>query len=357
MASTADRTDSEQGLPVSQSWAVVGLAVTPIRWAMAWIFFSAFWRRVVLVPDKLDPSSAAYVGYKFNHFLPHALWWVKDMIEALVTHEHVLYGFLLAFTIIEGLVGLSLAFGFLTRLGGIGAACLSWGILMGSGWLGSTCLDEWQIGTMGIASGIVVFLAGSGPWSLDNLWRRRWPDMAGKLGLRLVSSGPLGGGRPGAGLKILVLGLGLFGVGWYLYTNQAFAGGVVGKLHNLSKKPDFEIPSASLAPDGRLTITLYRIDGPDSYGAFIVGIDVIDDSGQVVESFRSRQLSAIPAADIQNRYLVKLRPGPYGLEAPLGSYSTVTIPPATTTGLASGTYTIEVHDVSGAKWSKTASVP
>ncbi len=49
---------------------------------------------------------------------------------------------MLAFSIIEALVGLALLFGLGTRLAGLGAALLSWGILMGAGWLGTTCLDE-----------------------------------------------------------------------------------------------------------------------------------------------------------------------------------------------------------------------
>jgi uncharacterized membrane protein YphA (DoxX/SURF4 family) len=353
---TEKTVNDKQGLSVLKSSILAGMLITPLRWGMAWIFFSAFWRRIVLVPEKLDPSSAAYVGHKFNHFLPHALW-IKDMIGFLVTHEHTLYVFLIAFTIIEGLVGLSLAFGLFTRLGGIGATCLSWGILMGSGWLGSTCVDEWQIGTMGIAAGVVIFLAGSGPWSLDRLWQKWWPNAARMPGLRFFTSGPLGGGRPRGGLKVLAFILALFAIGWSLYTNQAFQGGVWGKLHNPSKKPAFEIPNATLASDGHLTITLYRINGPDSYGAFIVKIDILDESGKVVESFDARQLSSIPMADIQNRYLNKLHPGPYGLEAPLGSYSTVSIAPDSAISLSSGTYKVEVEDVSGAKWSTNTSVP
>jgi thiosulfate dehydrogenase [quinone] large subunit len=38
---------------------------------------------------------------------------------------------------------------------------------LGSGWLATTCLDEWQIGLIGIASGLTLFLSGSSYYLLD----------------------------------------------------------------------------------------------------------------------------------------------------------------------------------------------
>ena len=341
---------------VRYNWRFIGVMATPLRWALAWIFFSALWRRAVLVPDKLDPSSNAYVGFKFNHFLPHALW-IKGMIAFLITHETTLYVFLIIFTIIEALVGLSLAFGLFTRLGGIGATCLAWGILMGAGWLGSTCIDEWQIGTMGIAGGLLLFLSGSGPWSLDSWWQKKWPHLAEKGWLRFFSSGPLGHGRMSRRIKSLAFILALFAIGWSLFTNQAFQGGVWGKLHNPSKKPHFVIPETELANNGQMKLTLYRTNGPDSYGAFIVRVDVTDQSGNVVEAFDAKDLSSVTGSDIENRYLVKLHPGPYGLEAPLGSYATVLLKPDSALALTPGEYSVTVHDVSGEKWSAKTRVP
>lgn len=64
---------------------------------------------------------------------------------------------MVAFTIIEGIVGLFIIFGLFTRLMSIGVFGLAMGILLGSGWIGTTCLDEWQIGVLGIATGFVLF--------------------------------------------------------------------------------------------------------------------------------------------------------------------------------------------------------
>jgi thiosulfate dehydrogenase [quinone] large subunit len=74
---------------------------------------------------------------------------------------------MVAFTIIKGIIGLLLIFGLFTRLMSIGVFLLAMGILLGSGWLATTCLDEWQIGLIGIASGLTLFLSGSSYYLLD----------------------------------------------------------------------------------------------------------------------------------------------------------------------------------------------
>ena len=138
---------------------------TALRLVVGWTYFSAFWRRLVL-ENKLNPDEAGYIGEKFNHFLPHALG-IKPMIEYMVTHPDVLWWSMVAFTIIEGVVGLIFMLGFLTRLSAFGVLCLALGILLGSGWIGTTCLDEWQIGSLGVAGGFTIFFTGGGCYSMD----------------------------------------------------------------------------------------------------------------------------------------------------------------------------------------------
>lgn len=162
-----------------------------MRLVLGWAFFSAFWRRTVLMPAKLDPNSVGYVGTKFDNFLPGALW-IKPMLEYLLLHREALYVFVLGFSVIEALVGLALLSGLGTRLAALGAGLLSWGILLGAGWIGTTCLNEWQIGTAGVAAGLTIFLTGAGRWSLDQWWRQHWPSLADRPLLRWLSP-PLGG--------------------------------------------------------------------------------------------------------------------------------------------------------------------
>lgn len=75
---------------IADMWRLIGMLVTPIRWVAGWAFFSAFWRRAVLAPAKLDPNAAGYVGDKFNTFLPQALW-IRPMLEYLLLHRDFLY--------------------------------------------------------------------------------------------------------------------------------------------------------------------------------------------------------------------------------------------------------------------------
>lgn len=180
-----------------------GLFTLALRLVIGWTYFSAFWRRTVLV-DKLDPEAAGYIGEKFNHFLPNALF-IKPIIQYLVENPDILWLNMLIFTIIEGIVGLLIMFGLFTRLMSIGVFGLAMGILLGSGWIGTTCLDEWQIGALGIATGFVLFLTGSGTYSLDNymmrnkfsLTRTRWFAWLGSgelpINERLLKTVVLGG--------------------------------------------------------------------------------------------------------------------------------------------------------------------
>lgn len=148
-----------------QSFDIAGLFTLSIRLVAGWTYFSAFWRRLIL-ENKLDPETAGYIGEKFNHFLPNALG-IQSMIEFLVSNPETLWWFMLAFTLVEGIVGLLFMLGILTRLMSVGVFGLAMGILLGAGWLGTTCLDEWQIGILGIAAGFAVFLSGGGKHSLD----------------------------------------------------------------------------------------------------------------------------------------------------------------------------------------------
>src|SRR5690554_6628777 len=152
-------------------YKMAGLFTLSLRLVVGWTYFSAFWRRVAL-ENKLNPEEAGYIGEKFNHFLPHALG-IKPLIEYLVTHPDSLWWAMVAFTIIEGIVGLFIMLGLFTRLMSIGIFSLAMGILLGSGWIGTTCLDEWQIGVLGVASGFMLFFIGSGYYSVDKYFMDR----------------------------------------------------------------------------------------------------------------------------------------------------------------------------------------
>lgn len=153
-------------VPISYLW--------PLRFILGFQFLTAWVRRYVNAPSKLNYLAKSNIGHKFNEFLPHALGPVQVMIRYLVLRPHLAWDFLIAFSWIELAVGLGLLTGTLTRTVALGGALLSLGMLFGNGWQGTTCIDEFQIGTVeGIACMVFLF-TGSGPGSIDRWLHKKW---------------------------------------------------------------------------------------------------------------------------------------------------------------------------------------
>lgn len=329
-------------------FATAGLFTLALRMVTGWTYFSAFWRRLVL-DYKLNPDESGYIGEKFNHFLPNALG-IKPLIEHLVTHPEQLWWAMAVFTIIEGVVGLFFMFGLFTRLMSIGVFSLAMGILLGSGWLGTTCLDEWQIGILGLASGFTVFFSGGGKYALD-----RWFSSAGAKQKRKhwvvwLSSGvlPVTNNR----LQLLVLSGAVFILAMSWFTNQYFHGGVWGTLHNKSVKPKIEIEDAVIR-SGTLSFSVYRTEGADVYGSFLIGVTLTDSGGNVILSKEHRELAAFSESDIANKYIARVKPGKHSLIIPLGAKATLTIRNDALKKLPSGIYQLTLTDISGLTWGKS----
>ena len=350
-------TNSIKNLKTSDWSNLMGTLITPLRLIVGWQFLSTFFRRFLLMPQKMDPDSMGYIGYKFSHMMPHAIGGVGPMIEYLIqpSHATLLFVFLFVFSMIELLVGLGLMLGFFSRLTGLGSALLSLGILLGAGWLGPTCLDEWQIGVAGIGGGLAIFILGGGTWSLDYLWQKKWPALADKYWLKWLTSGDIFTGHIHS-IKKLVFVLAAVGILITLYTNQAFYGGVYGKLHNPSKHPHLILTDPVLNTNGDLTLTLYRNSGPDTYGAFIVKVAIKDAKGNIVENFNADYLSKINEKNIKNVFFEKSHSGKYSLVVPLSAKSRITFKSVSPLSLHPGKYTINVMDVSGKSWHTKCSI-
>ena len=327
-----------------------GLLLTPIRWVTGYMFLSAMLRREFYLPAKLDPASSRYIGHKFVAFIPHALGIVKPLLTYLVDHASVLYVVALIFTIMEGLVGFLLITGFMSRLAGSISVLLSAGILAGGGWIGTTCLDEWQIGSILIATGLTIFLSGSSVFSVDGWLLRQRPMLAEQKWFRWLFSGEL---APGSRLISMTLAVGVLSGGAMLYTYQTFYNGLWGGLHNDSKQPHLQVTEPLVQTDGNVKVRLYRDGGPDTYGAFVVEVRVEDASGKVLERFEADQLAKVPAGSIDQLHkLGPIRTGPYGLVIPLGAGGVVDLKPPTPASLSHGeSVTLTIIDVSGARWS------
>lgn len=327
----------------SRSYDLAGLYTLSLRLVIGWTYFSAFWRRLIL-ENKLTPDEAGYIGEKFNHFLPNALG-IKPLIEYLVTHPDALHTSMVTFTIVEAVVGLFIILGLLTRFMSIGIFGLALGILLGSGWIGTTCLDEWQIGVLGIAGGFVLFLTGSGPCSMDHYFIKKNKNFIHKKWFLWLGSGVLPLSKP----KTFVLAGSAFIFGLTLYTNQYFHGGVWGTLHNKSVKPKVEISNVSLTSSD-VTFEIYRTQGADVYGSFLIGIQLLDKNENIIKALDLKDLSKFPKENIKNHYVAKVKPGKHSLIIPLGSKADLTIDLNDLPAQKKEIHTIKLIDISGIEW-------
>ena len=318
-----------------------GISTLALRWVIGWTYFSAFWRRLIL-ENKLIPEEAGYIGEKFNHFLPNALG-IKPIIEYLVSNPEALQFSMVSFTIIEAIVGLFIILGLFTRLMSIGVMLLATGILHGSGWLGTTCLDEWQIGVLGIAGGFTLFLTGGSTYTIDQFLINKKYAFTQSKWFATFGSGTL----PLPQLNRFVLVVAILITSLTLFTNQYFHGGVWGKLHNKSVKPKVEISAVSYK-DSTLSFQLFRVEGADVYGSFLIGIEILDQNNNLVKKIGQDELANFPTAAIKNHYVAKIKPGKHSLILPLGAKADLSINlPNITVGTG---YKIKLTDISGIQW-------
>lgn len=332
----------------SKAYVLAGIFTLSLRLIVGWTYFSAFWRRLVL-ENKLIPDATRYIGEKFNHFLPNSIG-IKPIIEYLVSTPDLLWWAMVIFTLVEGIVGLLYMLGFFTRLMSIGVFSLAFGILLGSGWLGTTCLDEWQIGILGVSAGFTIFLSGGGKYSLDYLLL---PKLSKNKWLVWLTSGELPLSIKQFS-KVAISGAVLLFI-LTLYTNQVFHNGIWGPLHNKSVKPELKISNAKIQED-ILTFKVYRIEGADVYGSFLIGITLKDENGKTILQKNGEELARFPLTRIKNDYVAKVAPGKHSLIIPLGSKATLTIRSDVFMDLPKSDYELILTDISGITWKEKITV-
>lgn len=324
-----------------QSFNTAGFFMLAIRLVVGWTYFSAFWRRLVL-ENKLIETEAGYIGAKFNHFLPNALG-IKPLIEYLVTHPDALWWSMVIFTIVEAIVGLFIMLGLFTRLMSVGVFFLAMGILLGSGWIGTTCLDEWQIGVLGVATGFILFFAGGGYGSLDYYLSKKGYGFTHKKWFAWTGSGEL----PLKQIKPIVF-VGSFAILLLtLYTNQVFHGGVFGTLHNKSVKPKLEVMQAAWT-NKNLYFNVYRVEGADVYGSFLIGVQLETASGEIIQKWDGTALSKVEDQAIDNAYVAKVKAGKHSMVIPLGAKARLTLP--TEELKPTEKVVLRLIDISGLEW-------
>lgn len=140
-----------------------------------------------------------------------------------------------------------------------------------------------------------------------------------------------------------------------LFTNQVFHNGVWGPLHNKSIKPKIEISDAVIKDD-TLLFDVYRVEGVDVYGSFLIGITLKGAKGDIILYKDGEDLSKFPAHNIQNKYVAKVTAGKHSLIIPLGSKATLKLEDSALSKLSRGKYELILTDVSGIEWNKKIDV-
>ncbi|MGV0830182.1 TQO small subunit DoxD [Empedobacter brevis] len=312
----------------------MGNAVLALRLVIGWTYFSAFWRRLIL-ENKLDPEAAGYIGEKFNHFLPNALF-IKPLIQYLVENPEALFWNMWIFTLVEGIVGLLLILGYKTRLMSIAVFFLAMGILLGSGWIGTTCLDEWQIGVLGLAGGFTLFQAGSGKISLDYFFHKnQYIQQENEWNITSYKK-----------FSPYFLGFSFFILFVTLFTNQVFHGGVYGTLHNKSVKPQVEISNLT-QQQNKVSFDVMRIEGADVYGSFLIQIDFHNHQNEIIKSLDMKALANLDHQQISNYYVAKVAPHKHSLVLPLGAKANLNF------HIENKIHKVVLTDISGLQWEQT----
>jgi len=134
-----------------------------------------------------------------------------------------------------------------------------------------------------------------------------------------------------------------------LMTNQVFHGGVWGTLHNKSVKPKLEITEAEIA-NNMLSFDVFRTEGVDVYGSWVIGIELLDDDNNAVITYSQDDLAALNKESIANYYVAKIKPGKHSLIIPLGAKAKLNLENQKFENLASGTYKLKITDISGLFW-------
>ncbi|MEM0123581.1 MAG: TQO small subunit DoxA domain-containing protein [Conexivisphaerales archaeon] len=131
--------------------------------------------------------------------------------------------------------------------------------------------------------------------------------------------------------------------GYTVVTYQEFFGGFT-NLHNYSKTPGYVLTGTMLYPNGTLDLQVANEYGPDTYGGFIVLVQVLNSS--VVYQWNASQLGTLPKSEISNEYpLHPAHSDGFALVVPLGQNATVVL--HMPFSVNPGKYTVRVYDVDG----------
>lgn len=355
--------NSQQTIDVSgpsraDGWRLAAVALLAVRFVQGWIFWGGGSRRFIYAPSKLDPSSHTWLANKFQSAMPGALLGMDRVVDYMLHHFTLMYTGAVLFSAAELVFGLFLLFGFMTRLSALVTIGFSVVLMLLFGWQGATCIDEWTMAASNFAMGVTLFVAGSAAYSVDSWMMRRYPGLADRSWFQWFGSGTWSATR--------VNRLGLIGAVltalFVVLTYNHYRGSVLTPFHGGPVSPTkhhVSLSGGSLGNNGAVSFTAYLDAGTPEAPANIVRADLINTQGQVVETWNSAVLAALPDSAFVNDYPYnKFGAGYAGITAEMGARAAIRLPPAQAgLQLSSGPYTVVLHSVNGHRYTLTVQSP
>ncbi len=335
-----------------EGWRLAAIALLAVRFVQGWIFWGGGSRRFIYAPSKLDPTAPEWMANKFQSAMPGALLGMERVVDFMLHHFGLLYFGVVSFSAAELIFGLFLIIGFMTRLSALVTIGFSVILMLLFGWQGATCLDEWTMAACNCAMGVTLFIAGSSAYSVDSLLMRRRPTLGATAWFRWGGSGqwiPRDIERFGVTGAILTM---LFVV----LTYNHYRGSVVTAFHKAPVSPSehhFTLSDGTLTADGGVRVTAYLDGGTPETPANIVRIQLVSSDNQVVETWDSATLAALPKTIYDNDFRYnQFAPGYSGITAKMGARATISLPPAGAgINLGDAQYTLLMHSVDGRPFS------
>ena len=338
----------------ARAWRIAAIALLSIRFIQGFIYWGGGSRRFIYAPSKLDAwGGHSWMANKFQTAMPGALLGTDHVIDFMLRHFWVLYAGVILFSAAELIAGAMLIAGLFTRAAALVSMGFSVALMLMFGWQGATCIDEWTMAAANLAMGTTLLLAGSGAYSLDNALLRRTPSLGDRAWFRWIG-GALPLPQTDNGFRNLALALFAFVAVFDVSTYSYYRGSVVTPFHGGPISPTkhhLTLDHATLMQDGSVRFHVYLDGGTPEAPAHIMQAELLGPNKQVLESWDTKTLTALPQGAIRNDYAYnKFKAGPYGLVATMGAKATVDLPKAASTVLPNGPTTLHLTDVNGRRF-------
>lgn len=335
-------------------WRIAAIGLLAVRFAQGWIYWGGGTRRFIYGPQKLDVHGH-WMAYKFQTAMPGALLGTDHLVAFLLHHFTLLYAGVIIFSAVEMIAGFMLIAGLYTRLAALATIGLSTVLMLLFGWQGATCVDEWTMASSNLAMGVTLFLVGSGAYSLDNWMLSRHPALARKGWFRWIGGSlplPLSDGT----FKKFALALFWIAAAFIVATYSYYRGSVVTPFHGGPVSPSthhIALDHGLLNSDGSVQFHAYVNAGTPADPAHVLRAELIDSqTGQVIETWDTPALAAIPASDFHNDFAYQqFKAGKFGIVGGVGAMATIRLSP-TTPGITlnPGHYVLSLTSVNEHIW-------